>query len=623
MRIQKQLSDSPSSFGSFRFMRSRSGGLIQVPVSSLERGFLLRSKDSGDSAVLRVRRVPAAESGKVAPLVTWSSIAAAVNKGLPRGFVPVLETGEDDGLPYYITKTHTGEPLQRYIDREGPLSTNEAITLVSDWVAVLDSQHLIPPERIALTTSSIWIARSVDESLLPRLGPGEYSFQGRQDAESKSVIACCALLGSLLTGEWWDEQSPYSVKRLAALPEIGSLVIPADGSPLGWKDWKRQLEGIANRSLGAPVRSVPRPHSWFDEMLESSQRGGEECNIIARAVQEAPEPDAFSESRMIRVVAAAVSVLLAAGFLSREGEPEVVENSRTVEAAEYSIQGLTLPLLTLPELKRQLPTTPALGNVGIKEAASSSMPPVNAASGVTVFEHFGEEFAAGGEIPDLRPSMESFPEKTALVAKAKRENAQDAPSVVREKAKKLLSSSAEGESAEKAISLLEEAASRNDAEARYLLGEAYLVGKVVGKDESRAAAELLKAAQQGSARAADLLGVCYMRGWGVKIDHENAVKFFRQAVDLGLASAHYNLGARFAQGQGVPKDPAKAASIFRKGAELGDSVSMMLFGRCYETGFGLDRNDSKARYWHRKSALAGNSEAAEWCRKNGVSLAAN
>lgn len=196
------------------------------------------------------------------------------------------------------------------------------------------------------------------------------------------------------------------------------------------------------------------------------------------------------------------------------------------------------------------------------------------------------------------------------------------------------------------------------AGAQYHLGNAFLEGHGVVKDESRASDWYRKAAEQGNVFAQYRLGVMYEKGIGVKKDngealswygkaadqghaeavnalgklrgaalfdlllneesanyqfgqgvyfllghgYESAIQWFRKAADQGHANAQSNLGNMYAHGQGVAKDEVEAVRWYRIAAEQGNSSGQYNLGLMYLEGRGVPLNNARAVYWLAKSA---------------------
>ncbi len=176
----------------------------------------------------------------------------------------------------------------------------------------------------------------------------------------------------------------------------------------------------------------------------------------------------------------------------------------------------------------------------------------------------------------------------------------------------------------KAFLCFQDASEKGDIAAKYLLGECYLRGKGVKRDEQRAVGYLREAADAGNLYAMDLLGTCYHQGLGVEKDFKKAFELFSRASDRGYAVATGDLGVLYMKGDGMPKaDPRKAVELFLKGIAAGDGNCMYYYALCFETGMGVGANQLQAQTWYQKAAEAGNKLAIEWCRKKGVPVSGN
>lgn len=174
----------------------------------------------------------------------------------------------------------------------------------------------------------------------------------------------------------------------------------------------------------------------------------------------------------------------------------------------------------------------------------------------------------------------------------------------------------------RAVDWFRRATDLGDVAGRFLLAECFLAGKGVAKDEAAGVALLEQAMAGGDSRAANQLGICYQRGVGVGRDAAEARRLFERAADLGQPDALGNLGVLHMNGEGVARDPAKAVQCFERGAKKGSGFCMFLYARCLEGGIGIEANSLAATTWYRKAAVAGHPGAIDWCRKNGVPVAA-
>ncbi|KAL0241328.1 hypothetical protein GEMRC1_006563 [Eukaryota sp. GEM-RC1] len=118
-----------------------------------------------------------------------------------------------------------------------------------------------------------------------------------------------------------------------------------------------------------------------------------------------------------------------------------------------------------------------------------------------------------------------------------------------------------------------------------------------------------KAAERGDDDAIVNLGNCFLNGIGVNKNERQAVYWFLKAHSKGNSSARTNL--------------VKTLRWCQKHAELGDQIAMTGLGHCYECGLGIEQDYSNAVYWYQKAADLGDSDAMSnlaFCYKNGEGI---
>jgi len=144
-----------------------------------------------------------------------------------------------------------------------------------------------------------------------------------------------------------------------------------------------------------------------------------------------------------------------------------------------------------------------------------------------------------------------------------------------------------GDASAVSIEALRARAERGDAEAQFMLGERYFLGKGVPQNEKEAAKWYHLAAEQGHAQAQYELGVMYDNGQGVPQNDKEATKWFRLAAEQGIAEAQYNLGVMYELGEGVPQNYKEAAKWYRPAAEQGIAQAQYNLGVMYALGQGV------------------------------------
>jgi uncharacterized protein len=160
-----------------------------------------------------------------------------------------------------------------------------------------------------------------------------------------------------------------------------------------------------------------------------------------------------------------------------------------------------------------------------------------------------------------------------------------------------------------ALPLMRVAADAGSVAAMTSLGNMYVDGRGVAKDEAEAMRLYRRAADSGNAAAINNLGSMYQVGGGVVQDDAVAIRLYRKAAELGLPIAINNLGHMYAQGRGVTKDDAEAARLYRKAVDLGETEAMNSLAWMYGTGRGVAKDEAEASRLYRKAADAGDAAA--------------
>ena len=162
---------------------------------------------------------------------------------------------------------------------------------------------------------------------------------------------------------------------------------------------------------------------------------------------------------------------------------------------------------------------------------------------------------------------------------------------------------------EKGLALYRLAAEQDFRAAQTALGDRYFAGNVVARDYAEAFRWYSKAAAQGSPAAQSNLGVMYLEGRGQKRDPTLAARWFTKAAAQGNAIAQRVLAGLYAAGTGVAKNDDEAMRWYTRAAEGGDSAAQVELGFRYTQGRGVPVDDAEAVKWLVRAAVQGNADA--------------
>jgi hypothetical protein len=127
---------------------------------------------------------------------------------------------------------------------------------------------------------------------------------------------------------------------------------------------------------------------------------------------------------------------------------------------------------------------------------------------------------------------------------------------------------------DKAYRQFQASAAQGNTDAQVNLGNLYLRGLGVERDESKAYEWYAKAARQGNAQALGKLGILHFYGLGVTEDHAAAAEWFRKAAEKGNADAAIILAELHARGDGVRMSKPSAYLWYSIAADLGKTEAL-------------------------------------------------
>ena len=299
------------------------GGRYRL-VESLARGgtaSVWRAEDieTGTDVAMKILR----DEGVDPTLRERAGREAHVLEGLNHpNLVRVLDSGEDDGMPFMVMELLEGQTLSAIIDDRGTLDVEEAVTLVADVADGLGVAHAqgvihrdVKPANIVChdqvpTLVDFGIARNVDATTLTRglvMGTASYlapeQAQGLPLTPAVDVYALGCVLYELLTGAPpFVGDSPVNVALRHVqddpVPPGDVADVPAGVNALVLRALSKDpsLRPADGAALATELRGSLQ-HDPGDETITIAPVGGGTDGTmvmpaVAAAVAAAPEPDA-------------------------------------------------------------------------------------------------------------------------------------------------------------------------------------------------------------------------------------------------------------------------------------------------------------------------------------------
>ena len=126
------------------------------------------------------------------------------------------------------------------------------------------------------------------------------------------------------------------------------------------------------------------------------------------------------------------------------------------------------------------------------------------------------------------------------------------------------------------------------------LGEAYLFGDGITKDENKAFELFKKSAAKNVAKGQFFLGWCSINGSGCEVNENRAYQNFQSAVKNDYGSfAKLWLARCYENGWGINQNPQKAYRFYHEAAEEGNEEALFNEGGCLLYGFGTSKDEKR------------------------------
>jgi len=158
------------------------------------------------------------------------------------------------------------------------------------------------------------------------------------------------------------------------------------------------------------------------------------------------------------------------------------------------------------------------------------------------------------------------------------------------------------------------AVERNDANAQYLVGRNFLIGKTVTKNVNEAIKWLKRAAEQDHQQAQFTLGKIYFYGNGVKRNTELGLKYIEKAAENRLDEAQLFLGGYYLGNNGGKTNLELAKKWLLSAAEYNNPRAQYQYGKLLIES-GNDKDSENALRWIQNASDAGLLEATKLLKR--------
>lgn len=164
----------------------------------------------------------------------------------------------------------------------------------------------------------------------------------------------------------------------------------------------------------------------------------------------------------------------------------------------------------------------------------------------------------------------------------------------------------------KALALYLEAAKLGDAEAQFIAGGMYFLGRGTTKNPKEAFRLLYQAARSGksSPESQKILAQFFLVGQTAPKNYPEAVRWYERSAKNGDTDSQNELAFLYFVGHGVKQDSVKAFELFSQAAHAGLAIAQYNVGIMWYTGNGVEKVDLPTSYaWLNLAAANGYRDA--------------
>lgn len=159
---------------------------------------------------------------------------------------------------------------------------------------------------------------------------------------------------------------------------------------------------------------------------------------------------------------------------------------------------------------------------------------------------------------------------------------------------------------EKAFDIFKGLADEGNMDAQAYLGNLYLHGVGVDKNEEKGVGILQELVIKGNVFSQLFMA----RRLDSKSKYKEAAKLYLLAADQGNEFAQYSIGMNYIYGAGVVESYTKAIEWVSKSAEQGFDIAQIRLGKIYSAGEIAEKDIEKSLKWYTKAAEQGANESA-------------
>lgn len=157
----------------------------------------------------------------------------------------------------------------------------------------------------------------------------------------------------------------------------------------------------------------------------------------------------------------------------------------------------------------------------------------------------------------------------------------------------------------------QQAASNGSVAAMVMLGTLFEKEERMADDNIVKAAKWFQQAAEHGNRYGELnIGEMYVGGYGVNKDEDKGIAWLKKAAAQGSVDAELDLGTEYETGHAMIRDSQKAAKWYLLAAQHGNPFAQRDIGMFYAKGEGVPRDCVEAYVWLDKAAAHGAPSAA-------------